>query len=146
MATRVDLTGVQEVYRLCYVCAPWAYFTRAPLEQQWGDNWEKSPYTSEAGLPYGGERDQILKIAFDGPLLTPETGAHAHPFSVQEINSRRAPWLRTNSYFGGPPVHVMAGATLQRFTELVGLAGGAVYAPVGWGQLPALARKTVTNW
>ncbi|WP_028219896.1 hypothetical protein [Paraburkholderia oxyphila] len=136
MTTRVDLTAVQETYRLCYVCTPWAYFTRAPLDQQWGDHWERAPYTSVAGLPYGGEPDQILKVAFDAALLTPETGEHAHPFSVQEINDRRAPWLRTDSYFSGPTVHIMAGATLQRFTELVELAGGAVYAPVGWGQLP----------
>ncbi|MFX1764972.1 hypothetical protein PWP93_20765 [Paraburkholderia sp. A1RI-2L] len=141
MTTRVDLTAVQETYRLCYVHAPWAYFTRVPLDQQWGDHWERSPYTSEAGLPYGGEPDQILKVAFDGPLLTPETGEHAHPYSVQEINDRRAPWLRTDSYFGGPPVHIMAGATLQHFTERVELAGGTVYAPVGWGQLPARGSK-----
>lgn len=141
MSTRVDLTAVQETYRLCYVRTPWAYFTRVPLEQQWGDHWERAPSTSEAGLPYGGERDQILKVAFDGPLLTPETGEHAHPFSVQEINDRRAPWLRTDSYFGGPPVHIMAGVTLEHFTELVELAGGTVYAPVGWGQLPERAHK-----
>jgi hypothetical protein len=145
MITRVDLTAVQNDYHLCYVRTPWAYFTRMPLSHQWGDHWERAPYTTEAGLPYPGERDPILKVAFDGPLLTPETGEHAHPFSVQEINDRRAPWLRSESYFGGPPIHIMAGATLLQFTELVLLAGGHAYAPVGWGQLPEVPHKLATT-
>ena len=60
--------------------------------------------------------DQILKVGFDGPLLGPEEGEHAHPYSVQEINTRLAPWLRTQSYLGGPTIHIMAGVTPRLFT------------------------------
>ncbi|WP_321915635.1 MULTISPECIES: hypothetical protein [unclassified Paraburkholderia] len=138
MMTRVDLSAVQRVYRLCYVRTPWAWFTRIPLDQQWGEHWERAPFTREAGLPYSDAPEQILKVGFDAPLLDPETGEHAHPYSVQEINTQAAPWLRTESYLCGPPIHIMAGVTLQRFTELVELAGGIVYAPLGWGELPRL--------
>lgn len=27
-------------YKLCYIDAPWAYFTTARLEQQMGDDWD----------------------------------------------------------------------------------------------------------
>lgn len=38
---------------LCYVDEPWAYFTTQKLEDQWGDDWEDSPYEHNAGKPYG---------------------------------------------------------------------------------------------
>lgn len=144
MTTRVDLTGVQDIYRLCYVRPPWAYFTRLPLDQQWGDHWERAPYGPQAGLPYSGEPDQILKVAFEGPMLTPEALEHVHAYSVREINDQRTPWLSRESQLGGPPVYIMAGATLQRFLELVELAGGSVYAPLGWGELPEIPHRAHT--
>ncbi|WP_321845171.1 hypothetical protein [Paraburkholderia bannensis] len=138
MSARVDLSAVQDVYRLCYVRTPWAWFTRIALDQQWGERWERGPYTSESGLPYADEPDQILKLGFDGSLLSPEEGAHADTYSVQDINAKKTAWLHTENYFGGFPIRIMAGVSLQRFTELVELAGGMVYAPLGWGQLPTL--------
>jgi len=144
MTTRVDLTAVQDIYRLCYVRIPWAWFTRVPLQQQWGDRWEREYCAMDVGLPYGGEPDQILKVAFDGALYTPGKPEHGLAVSVQEINEGGAPWLHTDSYFGGPPVHIMAGASLQHFCELINLAGGSVYAPVGWGQLPELHNRSVS--
>jgi hypothetical protein len=142
MFTRVDLSAVQGVYRLCYVRTPWAWFTRLPLDQQWGEHWERAPYMRESGLPYSDAADQILKVGFDGPLLGPEEGEHAHPYSVQGLNTKLAPWLRTQSYLGGPTIHIMAGVTLRRFTELVELAGGMVYAPLGWGELPKVRYES----
>jgi len=144
MFARVDLSAVQSVYRLCYVRPPWAWFTRIPLDRQWGEHWERAPYMRESGLPYSDAADQILKVGFDGPLLGPEEGEHAHPYSVQEINMKLAPWLRTQSYLGGPTIHIMAGVTLRRFTELVELAGGMVYAPLGWGELPKVRLASST--
>jgi hypothetical protein len=72
MGLTVDLNGVRDVYGLCFVRSPWAYFTRESLDQQWGDGWERSPYEEFAGDPYNDRADQILKLAFDGPLLTPD--------------------------------------------------------------------------
>jgi hypothetical protein len=55
--------------------------------------------------------------------------------SVNEINRGDAPWLRTQSLAGNAPIHIMAGVTLESFVEQVELAGGHVFAPLGWGAL-----------
>ena len=36
---------------LCYVDAPWAYFTTRRLSEQWGDDWDDAPYEHNAGTP-----------------------------------------------------------------------------------------------
>ncbi|CAE6761372.1 hypothetical protein R75483_03574 [Paraburkholderia domus] len=46
-----NLDGVRHAYGLCFVRAPWAYFTRLTLDQQWGDGWERVPYEQHAGPP-----------------------------------------------------------------------------------------------
>lgn len=138
MTLRVDLNGVGNTYRLCFVRAPWAYLTRIDLDLQCGDAWDKAPYQFHAQLPYGASPDQILKVAFDGPLFPPEAGRNGHARSVLELNAGTWPWLRTEGYFHGPQIHIMAGVTLRKFNELVALAGGSVYAPIGWGELPGV--------
>ncbi|OUL95640.1 hypothetical protein [Paraburkholderia hospita] len=139
MTLRVDLDGVGNIYRLCFVREPWAYFTRVGLDRQWGEGWDKAPYQLHAQLPYADGPDVILKVAFDGPLYPPETGLNGHSCSVLELNAGSSPWLQTESYFHGPQLHIVAGVTLRKFTELVALAGGTVFAPIGWGQLPELS-------
>lgn len=37
---------------LCYVTSRFAWFTTAPLEKQWGDDWNDRPYEHNAGDPY----------------------------------------------------------------------------------------------
>ncbi|MBP0593430.1 hypothetical protein J8I87_27785 [Paraburkholderia sp. LEh10] len=136
MTLRVDLDGVGNIYRLCFVRGPWAYFTRIGLDGQWGEGWDKAPYQVHARPPYGDSTDQILKIAFDGPLFPPEAGPNGHALSALELNAGVSPWLHTESYFHGTQIHIMAGVTLLRSTELIELAGGTVFAPIGWGGLP----------
>ncbi|KAA1014287.1 hypothetical protein FVF58_05285 [Paraburkholderia panacisoli] len=135
MALATDLDGVRHAYGLCFVRAPWAYFTRAPLDQQWGDGWERAPYERHAGLPYDDAPQQILTVAFDGPLLPPDAGYDGRERSVNEINRGDAPWLRTQDFISNAPVRIAAGASLEKFVELVELAGGHVFAPLGWGAL-----------
>ncbi|MFL9934662.1 hypothetical protein P0D88_37205 [Paraburkholderia sp. RL18-103-BIB-C] len=135
MGLATDLDGVRHAYGLCFVRAPWAYFTRAPLDQQWGDGWERSPYERHAGLPYDDAPQQILTVAFDGPLLPPDAGYDGRERSVNEINRGEAPWLRTQDFVSNAPVRIAAGASLEKFVELVELAGGHVFAPLGWGAL-----------
>jgi hypothetical protein len=130
-----DLDGVRQTYGLCFVRAPWAYFTRVPLDRQWGDGWERAPYEQHAGPPYDDVAQQILTVAYDGPLLTPDTGYDRRALSANEINDGAAPWLRTQDFIGDAPVRILAGVSLERFVELVGLAGGHVFAPLGWGAL-----------
>lgn len=136
MALAVNLDGVRQTYRLCFVRAPWAYFTRLPVRGQWGDGWETAPYQTHSGPPYDDSPDQILRVAFDGPLFTPEAGRDGIAVSAQALNEGAFPWLRTESAAGGPPLHIMGGTMLGTFVEAVELAGGRVYAPIGWGELP----------
>lgn len=103
MSARVDLSAVQNVYRLGYVCTPWAWFTRFALDRQWGERWERGPYVRESGLPYADESDQIFKLGFSGPLLSPEEGANADTYSVQDINAKKTAWLHIERYFGASP-------------------------------------------
>lgn len=135
MGLATDLDGVRYAYGFCFVRAPWAYFTRLPLDHQWRDGWERAPYEKHAGISYDDGERQILTVAFDGPLLPPDAGYDGHPRSVNEINRGDASWLRTQDFIGNAPARIAAGASLERFVELVELAGGHVFAPLGWGAL-----------
>jgi hypothetical protein len=81
---------------LCYVEKCWAFFTRAPLSAQWGDDWDDAPYEHNAGWPYeeytsNGTRldSRIVKIAFDSDLQTPaDRGGGISRFSVEMINAK----------------------------------------------------------
>jgi hypothetical protein len=143
MSLLVNLDGVRHAYRLCFVRTPWAFCTRVPLDQQWGEYWERAPYQESAGDPYDDAPDQILKVAFDGPLFTPDAGRDGHIRSVLDINAGQTPWLRTESYAGGLPLHIMADVTLESFAISVELAGGCVYVPLGWGVPPASVASPV---
>ncbi|RIV59173.1 hypothetical protein D2V84_31155 [Burkholderia pseudomallei] len=141
MTLKANLEGVRDTYRLCFVRNPWAYFTCLPLDRQCGDRWSEAPYELYAGTPYGDSPEQILRVAFDGPLLPPEAGRGGLTCSVVDINEGRAPWLRTESYFGGEPLAIAAGATLGAFVETVEKAGGTVFVPLTWGALPDAGKR-----
>ncbi|CAE6761350.1 hypothetical protein R75483_03573 [Paraburkholderia domus] len=85
--------------------------------------------------PYSDSPEQILTVAFDGPLYPPDLGYDGKERSANEINRGEMPWLRTQSFAGNAPIHIMAGITLESFVEQVELAGGRVFAPLGWGAL-----------
>ncbi len=141
MTLKANLEGVRDTYRLCFVRNPWAYFTCLPLDRQCGDRWSEAPYELYAGAPYGDSPEQILRGAFDGPLLPPEAGRGGLTCSVVDIHEGRAPWLRTESYFGGEPLAIAAGATLGAFVETVEKAGGTVFVPLTWGALPDAGKR-----
>lgn len=115
---------------LCYVESPWAFFTTQKLEDQWGDDWNDIPYEHNAGTPYTpiperGESWEIIKVAYDdADLLTPDYGSWGNsPWSVEAINARQIPWLRTYQ-FG---TAIFAGTTLSEFKRIIGSIGGEVY-------------------
>jgi hypothetical protein len=101
MTLRADLDGVGNVYRLCFVRASWAYFTRIGLDGQWGEGWDKAPYQFHAHLPYGDGTDQILKVAFDGPLFHPIAGLNGHSLSALELNAGARPGCAPKAIFTG---------------------------------------------
>jgi hypothetical protein len=123
---------------LCYVSAPWAYFTTQPLADQWGDDWNDAPYEHNAGEPYwphGKDEGkwEIIKVAWDGPFDAPIDHAGLYSrWSVETINSGAVPWLSnvTNWAFNKkvtPPVSIFAGTPLNEFKRLVRNGGGKFY-------------------
>ena len=134
---------------LCYIDAPWAYFTTQPLEDQWGDDWDDAPYEHNAGAPYdpprpdlpaeeraklfpyawlpdGTPRWRIERVAFDGDFITPDYGYSNSPWSVQQINRGEIAWLRPAPW-SDHAVVIHAGTTLPDFIDAVQRAGGCVY-------------------
>ncbi|MDR8728094.1 hypothetical protein [Burkholderia pseudomultivorans] len=141
MTLIANLDGARNGYRLCFVRAPWAYFTCLPPGEQCGESWASAPYQQVAGPPFCDSRTQILKVAFDAPaLLPPEAGRHGGAYSVDEINRGAVPWLRSEDFLDGNPLVVAGGATLLTFVETVEAAGGTVYGPLGWAELPPWRR------
>ena len=110
---------------LCYVKAPWAYFTTKPLSEQWGDDWDDAPYECNAGEPY----DNCFKLAYDGEFDEPCTHHFNSPHSVKRINAGAAPWLVTSKYSSGPIVCINAGSTVEDFISKIRLGGGTVFLP-----------------
>ena len=100
-----------------------------------GRSREIAPCKVPAGAPYSDSPDQILTVAFDGPLLTPDRAYDGRPRSVMGINCGKILWLRTHGFGEFAPVQIMAGATLESFVKWVELAGGHVFAPFAWGAL-----------
>jgi hypothetical protein len=124
-------------FKLCYVDLPWAYFTTQDLKDQWGDDWDDSPYEDNAGLPYdpryfhyadergsikspedwnedGTPKWEIKKIALYGEVYAPcdlGSGSGSHQ-SVKSINAGAVAWLAINKY-GDDPVYIQAGTSLE---------------------------------
>lgn len=125
---------------LCYVEGGVAYFTTRDLAHQWGDDWNDAPYEHNAGSPYSfGDRDRargiepwtLVRVAFTCPLCQPSDGCSNSPYSVDQINEKRTPWLKPSPY-GGPVVHIFAGVTVAEFRKLVAEAGGISSEPGPW--------------
>ena len=98
---------------LCLIKGSWAYFTDAPLEYQWGDDWEDRPYWCNAEEPnpfYGKERVpcEITRVAFDSELTLP-----GDKYSVQDINYGIVPWLTDGD------TYIYAGTTMAEFMDKI---------------------------
>lgn len=121
--------------RLCYIDGCWAYFTTQPLDQQWGDDWNDTPYEHNAGVPYEPRKDEpnpweIIKVAWDGDFLAPcDSGANS--YSVEQINNGALAWLRASRWrpalFRFEEIVIPAGTALDNFKSLIQLGGGNVY-------------------
>jgi hypothetical protein len=120
---------------LCYVSGNFAYFTHAPLNLQWGDDWDDAPYEHNAGDPYsriyGVDVEfecRIVKVAFESELQTPADKASANnsKLSVQDINALKAPWL-DGPFWSGNKIAIMAGCTVSNFKKAIKQAGGRIW-------------------
>lgn len=134
---------------LCYVDpdSREAYFTTLPLDQQWGDDWNDAPYEHNAGTPYGpaesysaynretGQWEKgsdyiggkpawmIIVVDFDAPLDMPCSDQLNSNYSVQGINEREIPWLRSSSFSDGEMVEIWAGTPLHEFLRVINRVG-----------------------
>lgn len=108
--------------KLCYIEDNTAYFTRKPLDEVWGDDWDDAPYEHNAGRPY----EYDLTIMFQGDnLRDPSYMRYNSPYSVRAINSGATAWLTD-----GENVSIQAGVSPEEFIELVLKVGDSVYLPV----------------
>lgn len=114
---------------LCLVDRNRAWFTTAPLDEQWGDDWNDAPYEHNAGRPYDHKGD-ITSVFFEGPFRQPGDSQLNSPYSVQRINEKQdIAWLRP-SEFHNHDIHIHAGTTLTDFVRRVRAAGGRVWKPL----------------
>ena len=91
----------------------YAYFTDlTDLQEQWGDDWDDTPYEHNAGCPYdsmGKNEHTILKVPFT--VVSENNNGYSHwvkfpcdygngnsPFSVEGINAGAVPWIFVNYY------------------------------------------------
>jgi hypothetical protein len=119
---------------LCYVSHGDAYFTTAPLDEQWGDDWDDAPYEHNAEPPYDRDGRSVTLVKFDpGRLGEPHEKYGNSPWSVEQINRRVTPWLSTDHDWMsgiGEPIHVWAGADFATFRTEIERAGGVVFVPL----------------
>jgi hypothetical protein len=117
---------------LCFVNGPWAFFTTATLDEQWGDDWDDAPYEHNAGEPNTWTAPdpacdhQVIRVAFHAELRAPCDDHINSPWSVQAINRGATPWLRSPAW-ARENVEIYAGCTLRDFREIVRRIGGEVY-------------------
>lgn len=78
--------------------------------------------------PDGTPRWEVIKVAWDGPFETPDSGHLNSPYSVQDINAGALAWLRPSSWRSDlPRTPIPAGATVSEFRRIMEAAGGSVY-------------------
>lgn len=113
-----------EQYKLCYVEHNVAWFTKLPLEEQWGDDWDDAPYEYNAGWPYDAEN--LIKLCYFCPdLEEPKDITCNCPYSVKAINSGAVAWLSDRD-----KVSINAGCSIMDFISLVKKANGQVYGEI----------------
>ena len=122
------IEGEQEYY---------AYFTPVPLEEQWGDDWDDSPYEYNAGDPYDDYYDEndkrveteIVMVPFYVPYdrgwriyFPRDWDVENSPFCVRDINAGAVAWIFCSgsdrkSSKGSVAIH--AGCSPKEFVEKI---------------------------
>lgn len=124
-------------HRLCYVDGNKAYFTRIPMEKQWGDDWDDAPYEHNAGEPYVEHEHDVIAVYVEtgnncSELRTPCYGFTNSPYSVKSINNREVPWITYLIYskLGSHSTNqLFAGIPLEEFAEIIWANNGIIYFP-----------------
>ena len=114
------IKGEQELY---------AYFTPISLDEQWGDDWNDSPYEHNAGLPYEHGDDYtkvitLIRIPFcvksNNYTLPYEYGYCNSPFCVDDINHHACAWIYDVNMINNrvyKHVAILAGVSPKEFKD-----------------------------
>lgn len=125
------ISGEQEIY---------AYFTPLPLEEQWGDDWNDSPYEYNAGLPYDDVTDEvkesetcpgvkyvsksheitIIRIPFiikSWNTKLPKDYGYNSPFCVDDINRGAVAWMYDYNWETKKSIVIHAGENPLQFKK-----------------------------
>ena len=120
------------MYQLCYVDYA-GYSSQGILiftdnfREAWGDDWDDSPASSNAGYPYD-DRGNLRYFAYMAGDKTPLIcGDNIDRYSVQEINKNYGAWLTTE--LGA----LNGGATLRMAKKWLNANG------MWWGELKPAA-------
>lgn len=114
--------------KLCFV-SPYdgrLVFTSSDVGEVWGDDWDDAPYEHNCGDPYNN-KDCTYKLytlylyipvnpnkyADTIEILTPMNGYLNSPYSVEDINKKKVPWIRINRGCE-EVVSIFAGETLSQ--------------------------------
>lgn len=105
----------------------YAYFTPLSLKEQWGDDWNDSPYEYNAGKPYDHgdnfkEKIEILKIPFyinENKLYLPRDRGYNSPFCVEDINDGAIPWIFIKDYKTKDSDYIMGGTSVVDFIKII---------------------------
>ena len=140
LATPVEVLG-----NLCFCRPGLAFFTTAPLQNQWGDDWDDAPWEHNAGSPYSffwleNVRCTCLITTVRFECETLRLPGHAETnsrWSVKNITRDRVvPWLSSrhdNRHAVDPALFqwdIWAGFTFQEFLTHINGAGGEVLWPI----------------
>ena len=119
-------------YKLCYIKESFAYFTKLPLNKQWGDDWNDVPYEHNAGEPYSDTDDQIIKVAYGWYFIeTPVDRAGSNSmYSVEMINAKAVAWLVGYDDNSEKIITIQAGTNIKDFISKIEIMGGNVYVEV----------------
>ena len=94
----------------------YAYFTPRDLKDQWGDDWDDTPYEHGEKIPYD-DGMVIIQIPFYLPDSSrlPCTGYDNSHYSVEEINMRAVAWIFDKE----KGFSIQAGISPQEFIDLI---------------------------
>lgn len=114
-------------FKLCYIDLPWVYFTSNSLDCQSGDDWSDIPYEHNSGIPYSEKDNEILCIAIETNMTTPDQNSNNNAYSVDDINRKKLiPWLI--DYIDKDDIEaIWAGTDLSTVCSIIKSRNGKIY-------------------
>lgn len=123
---------MKKIFKLCFVDNGNAYFTDVDIKDIWGDDWNDAPYEHNCGYPYASVGQEFKTIRFfptgvgysiDEPKDSLEfyrTYIDNSPFSVEDINNKKTPWLRIYEDDLSEKIleRIYAGATIEKVIDI----------------------------